>query len=79
MSKGHSLSNFFAISIMIIGALFMTIFFSVLFALLLIPASIFGIVVWWRLRKLNHRLRDQSFDAEYTVITESSEKYNNGK
>jgi len=57
----------------------MTIFFSVLFALLLIPASIFGTIVWWRLRKLNNRLRDQSFDAEYTVITESSEKYNTGK
>jgi len=79
MSKGHSLSNLFAISIMIIGALLMTIFFSVLFALFLIPACILGTLVWWKLRQLKSCPRNQSFDAEYTVITETSDKYNSGK
>jgi len=67
------LSSLLAIPAMIGGAILGTVVFSAFFALLLIPLAIIGIRGWWLLRKLkNAQVGDQSLEAEYTVVSDTS-------
>lgn len=69
------LSNLLSIPAMIAGAILGTVVFSAFFALLLVPVAIIGIRGWWLLRKLkNAHADEQSLEAEYTVVSDSSEK-----
>ncbi|AMK78079.1 MULTISPECIES: hypothetical protein [Methylomonas] len=68
-------SNLLTIPAMIAGAILGTVVFSAFFALLLIPVAIIGIRGWWLLRKLkNARVDEQSLEAEYTVVSDTSKK-----
>jgi len=78
-SNGHWLANLLAVPALMVGALFVTVFFSLFFALFLIPVSIVGIRAWWSLRKLKQGQPDQTLEAEYTVIKEISEKSGSSK
>ncbi|OAI07984.1 hypothetical protein [Methylomonas methanica] len=69
------LSNLLSIPAMIAGAIIGTVVFSAFFALLLIPLTIIGIRGWWLLRKLkNAQADEQSLEAEYTVVSDTSKK-----
>jgi hypothetical protein len=69
------LSNLLSIPAMIAGAILGTVVFSAFFALLLIPLTIIGIRGWWLLRKLkNAQADEQSLEAEYTVVSDTSKK-----
>lgn len=69
------LANLLSVPAMIAGAVLGTLVFSVFFALLLIPVAIVGIRAWWLLRKFkNAPIDDQSLDAEYTVLSDTSKK-----
>lgn len=76
-SVPSKLTNLLTLPTMIAGAVVGILAFSALFALLLIPVAIVGIRAWWLLRKLkNTQVDDQSLDAEYTVISDTSKKSN---
>ncbi len=75
-SVGTKLSNAMAIPAMIAGALVGTLVFSAFFALLLIPVSIIGFRAWWLLRKLKNAPVEDSLEAEYTVVSDTSTKAN---
>jgi len=76
-SVPSKLTNLLTLPAMIAGAVVGVLAFSALFALLLIPVAIVGIRAWWMLRKLkNAPVDDQSLDAEYTVISDTSKKSN---
>ena len=73
-SNRHWLANLLAVPALMVGALFVTVFFSLFFALFLIPVSILGLRAWWSLRKLKQGQPDQTLEAEYTVISETVKK-----
>lgn len=76
-SGPSKLTNLLTLPAMIAGAVVGVLAFSALFALLLIPVAIVGIKAWWMLRKLkNAPVDDQSLDAEYTVISDTSKTSN---
>lgn len=76
---GYWFANLLAVPAMIVGAVLITLFFSVFFALFMIPVSIIGLRAWWLLRKLKQSQLDQTLDAEYTVIKDTVEKPGSGK
>lgn len=78
-SDGYWFANILAVPAMIVGAVLITLFFSVFFALFMIPLSIVGLRAWWLLRKLKQGQLDQTLDAEYTIIKETVEKSDSGK
>ena len=85
MTGSMKISNWLSITTMIAGAIVGTLVFSVFFVAILIPLGLLGLGAWLRLRQLKNNLKDQSIEAEYTVITDTAEKpitrraYKNGK
>ena len=74
-SASGKLGNLLSVPAMLAGAVLGTVVFSAFFALLLIPVAIVGLRAWWLLRKYqNAQPGDQSLDAEYTVISDTSKK-----
>lgn len=55
------------------GAVLGILAFSLLFALIMIPLGILGIGAWLRLQKLKETSSEHVIDAEYTVVTKSTE------
>lgn len=68
------LSNLLTVPAMLAGAVAGALVFSAFFALLLIPVAVIGLRAWWLLRKYKNTQADQSLDAEYTVVSDTSKK-----
>ena len=77
-SSGSGLGNWLtfltAIPLIIIG----TLAFSIIFALALIPIAIMGFRAWRLLRKLNQAQSGQSLEADYTVISVTTDRRHDG-
>ena len=77
MTGSMKISNWLTITSMIAGAIVGTLVISVFFIAILIPLSLLGLGAWLRLRQLKNSQIDQSIEAEYTVITDTTKKTNN--
>lgn len=67
-------SKLLAIPGMIVGGVLMAIFFSAVFALLLIPAAILGFRAWKLMRAMPDSRVKQTLDAEYKVIDDTTKE-----
>jgi len=74
MTGSIKMSNWLTITAMIAGAIVGTLVISVFFIAILIPLSLLGLGAWLRLRQLKNSQIDQSIEAEYTVITDTTKK-----
>ena len=74
LGLGHWLTFLTAIPLIIIG----TLAFSIVFVLALIPIAIMGFRAWRLLRKLNQAQAGQSLEADYTVISVSTDHRQDG-
>jgi hypothetical protein len=67
-SVSQRIFSVLTIPAMIAGAILGTLMFSIFFAVLLIPMGVIGFRAWRLMKIAKQKARDQSIDAEFTVI-----------